>query len=78
MEIIKDYWAVIVGLVGLVVWSVRLEAGMKMTRQSQDRDRAQFAKDIERIEGQLTRDYDRIDSKLDQIIVALGKKEDRR
>lgn len=29
MEVIKEYWAVIVGFVGLVAWAVRLEAGAK-------------------------------------------------
>lgn len=29
MEILKDYWAVIGGFVALIVWLVRLEAGMK-------------------------------------------------
>lgn len=29
MELVKEYWAVVVGFVGLIVWAVRLEAGMK-------------------------------------------------
>lgn len=29
VELIKEYWAVAVGFVGLIVWAVRLEAGMK-------------------------------------------------
>lgn len=29
VELIKEYWAVVVGFVGLIVWAVRLEAGMK-------------------------------------------------
>lgn len=29
MELVKEYWAVVVGFVGLVVWAVRLEAGLK-------------------------------------------------
>lgn len=28
MEFVRDYWAVIVGFVGLIVWGARLEAGM--------------------------------------------------
>lgn len=29
VELIKEYWAVAVGFVGLIVWAVRVEAGMK-------------------------------------------------
>lgn len=29
MEVIKEYWAVMVGFVALVAWAVRLEAGVK-------------------------------------------------
>lgn len=29
MELLKEYWAIAMGFVGLVVWAVRLEAGMK-------------------------------------------------
>jgi hypothetical protein len=29
LEVIKEYWAVIVGFVALVAWAVRLEAGVK-------------------------------------------------
>jgi len=29
IEILKDYWAVLGGFIALIVWLVRLEAGMK-------------------------------------------------
>lgn len=81
MDVLKDYWAVAVGLVALVVWSVRLEAGMLGNR-----------KDIRRLEEQRKEDArnseshrDKVDTKLDgihnsihEIILLLGKKEDRK
>lgn len=29
VELVREYWGVAVGFVGLIVWAVRLEAGMK-------------------------------------------------
>ena len=29
VELIKEYWAVVVGFVSLIAWAVRLESGMK-------------------------------------------------
>lgn len=29
MELLKEYWAVAAGFLGIVVWAVRVEAGMK-------------------------------------------------
>ena len=29
MELLREYWAVAAGFVGVVIWAVRLEAGMK-------------------------------------------------
>lgn len=29
MELLREYWAIVAGFVAVVVWAVRLEAGMK-------------------------------------------------
>lgn len=29
MDILKEYWAVVAGFVGVIVWALRVEAGMK-------------------------------------------------
>jgi hypothetical protein len=29
LDLLKEYWALVVGLIGLIVWAVRVEGGMK-------------------------------------------------
>lgn len=74
VEVIKEYWALIVGAIGAAVWLTRLEAGMLSNR-----------KDIRRIEERQEKESDKLDAKLDriegsiqQVIVILGNKEDRK
>lgn len=80
MDLLKEYWALFVGLISGVVWLVRLEAGMVSNR-----------KDIKRIEDQRREDLkdaerhrDRVDVKLTgietdikQILLILSSKADR-
>ena len=47
MEIIKDWWAVIVALAGIVVWAVRVESGMKGNRGEIQRLWKQREEDIQ-------------------------------
>lgn len=80
MELIRDFWAILVGIFAGIVWLVRLEAAMLANR-----------KDIKRIEDQRKQDLsdsakhrDKVDVKLSgietdikQILSILGSKADR-
>lgn len=80
MELIRDFWAILVGIFAGIVWLVRLEAAMLANR-----------KDIKRIEDQRKEDLlsankhrDKVDDKLTgietdikQILLLLSSKADR-
>ena len=59
-ELVLKFWGVIVGGIGLVVWMVRLEAGMKSNQAA-----------ILRLEEQRKEDNARADRQRDQIEAAL-------
>lgn len=50
MEKLLEYWQIILGGIGLVVWLGRLEAGMLRNREDIRRLEAQRASDLERTE----------------------------
>lgn len=79
-EFFREFWAVIVGSVGLVAWAIRLEAGMLSNRKDIRRIEEQRKEDLQRADRQ----QDKIDAKLDamnstlqKIWIALGSKEDK-
>lgn len=79
-EMIKEFWALIAGLVGLVAWAIRLEAGMLSNRKDIRRMEDQRKEDLARADRQ----QDKIDAKLDdmnstlqKIWIILGSKEDK-
>ena len=46
-EVLRSYWAVIAGFVGVIVWAVRVEAGMKATAKDVRAIWAQRKEDLE-------------------------------
>lgn len=80
MELIRDFWAILVGIFAGVVWAIRVENGMLANRR-----------DIKRIEEQRKEDLvtanrhrDKVDDKLTnietdikQILLLLSSKADR-
>ena len=81
MDTIREWWAIAVAAVGFIIWLVRLEAGMLSNR-----------KDIRRIEEDRKDDkreaahrFDKVDARLDdansalqQILILMNSKEDRK
>lgn len=68
LEVIKEYWAVIVGFVALIAWAVRLEAGVK---QAQSDIRGLWKQRNEDLEAskeartETNRFLERLDAKMD-------------
>ena len=65
---IKEYWAVLVGFVGLVAWAVRLEAGVKQAQADIRGLWKQRNEDLEaskEARGETNRFLERLDAKMD-------------
>lgn len=68
MEVIKEYWAVIVGFVALVAWAVRLEAGVKQNASEIRGLWKQRNEDLEaskEARSETNRFLERLDAKMD-------------
>lgn len=68
MEMIKEYWAVIVGFAGLVAWVVRLEAGVKQNASDIRSLWKQRNEDVEaskEARSETNRFLERLDAKMD-------------
>lgn len=80
MEWLKEWFAVIAGGVGLVLWLGRLEAGMHANRRDIQRLEKQRAEDLERAEKheiQVDAKLDAIHKDIRDILVAMANKADR-
>lgn len=47
MEVLKEYWAVFAGFVMVIVWAVRVEAGMKANKVEIEAIRRQRHEDLQ-------------------------------
>ncbi|MBL3563382.1 hypothetical protein [Rhodovulum sulfidophilum] len=52
---IRDWWAVMLSLLGLAVWSVRLEARARTNTAALDRETARLAEEIRALEARWQR-----------------------
>lgn len=72
METIKDYWPMVGGIVGLIVWAARLEARVN-TLDSNRKSDLQAAKEaredtsskLEKLETQIGNRFDHVDQKIE-------------
>ena len=72
-DILRDFWHLILGVVALVAWAVRTEAGMPSNRNRLDRLEKQMEKDFSRLDSTLNS----IQSDIKQILILSNVKADR-
>lgn len=72
METIKEYWPMVVAVVGLIVWAVRLEAKVntltfnrKSDLQAAKEARENTSAKLEKLETQIGNRFDHVDQKIE-------------
>ena len=81
MDVLKEYWAILMAFVGFVVWLVRLEAGMLRNGQDIKRMEEQRKEDVENARNQRDKMEEHITTiggDIKQILILLNSKEDRK
>jgi hypothetical protein len=80
MEILREFWGLVAALIGVIVWLVRLEAGMKTNRENIERLGRERLADMLRADKQrdvMDRNITDIRTDIKQILLLLNSKVDR-